>query len=101
MRHFTNTPHLSCNFDRSVSMPAVFMDEKRLWCYAPAMDAGNYELRITNNDHDYSSESLWFSFHNPIKVHFIHPTFGMLQGGTTVNVYGAHFYIEKNNFCDD
>jgi len=75
--------------DDSDCTPVVFIDSTLMKCTAPAKDAGDYTLTITNSNGQTTERS--FTYKDQPVITSIEPDFGSNLGGTIITIFGSNF----------
>ncbi|KAH9103177.1 hypothetical protein AeMF1_020419 [Aphanomyces euteiches] len=98
--NFQNVPSLSCRFESSTLVPAVFVSEIEVLCVTPMLSTYQSLLEITLNGQDFSDDVLFFYGYNSASISKIYPPLGPGEGGTTVTVFGDGFTNIPSLACE-
>ena len=84
--HFSSTSALSCLFD-DIVVEAVFLSKNTMLCTSPKVPASKKKvvLAVTDNGVDLSN-GIDFIYYNEPSLINVKPSFGSVDGGTTVQV---------------
>ena len=95
--NFVNTANLMCRFG-AVIMPATYTTATRLVCQSPAGAIGSVSVEVTNNNQDYTSNSIAFLYQSVATVLTVLPVSGPVTGATNVTVVGSNF-VGTTPYC--
>jgi len=90
---------LSCRFGSVIRM-AVWQSASTVQCVAPASNAsGPVTLEVSNNNVDFSSSGLTYTYRMNATVVSVLPTHGPVGGGSNVTVFGTNFAYDVTPMC--
>ena len=97
--HFLPTDEMKCKFGSKI-VQGVWLNGHEVVCRTPTHISGSYNLEITVNDQDYTTQELPFLFYSPIYMTSIHPVSGPAwAAGTALHVYGGGFINTSTLSC--
>ena len=90
---FSFSSVLACRFNKSIDIPATYIDEQSIRCNAPQIaQPALMPLEVTFNGYDFSMVPGSFMFVEPPQVTEVKPLTGPLVGGVTVAVLGRGMF---------
>lgn len=95
---FLNSPNLRVRIDATLYTP-VFVSSQELHVTTNAHGAGSYQVRVTNNLQEFSTDTVNVQFTTPITVASFTPVNVTWLGGTLVTITGAGFYNTSLAVC--
>ena len=89
---FRSSDLLRCQFHTATPVPATFVTSSVLACISPAAGAaGSGTLEVSNNNQDYTSDSMVYTYYTPPTVVSLDRSNGPENGGSQVLVSGTGF----------
>ena len=97
------TPDIACRFDADPNsvVAATFINESWIQCVTPPMALPSMDsdvmvqIGVTLNGIDFFDSPSFgianFTYHSPIEINEISPTFGPLTGSTVITLFGTNF----------
>jgi hypothetical protein len=91
--------YMYCMFNTTRGV-ASYVSEVEVHCVAPEGMIGYVSLEMSNNDLDYTESGVQFEYED-VMVSSVHPSLGLMSGGTEVMVLGEHFHMpgSKGLWC--
>eukprot|EP00698_Gefionella_okellyi_P014432 TRINITY_DN4005_c0_g1_i5.p1 TRINITY_DN4005_c0_g1~~TRINITY_DN4005_c0_g1_i5.p1 ORF type:complete len:1114 (+),score=261.18 TRINITY_DN4005_c0_g1_i5:484-3825(+) len=97
--YFYRSALLMCKFGTSTAGAATFQTATSLQCLAPSHSAGTVALELSNNNQDFTSNAVSFTYHADASVTSLNVTRGFIAGGTAIAVYGTDFVSSSRLYC--
>ena len=100
---FLQSSRVQCKFD-DIVVDAALSDSNEgdfvITCTSPSVsDSGNVKVEVTNNAHDFTSQSMFFRYHDPLFVTQVEPSVGPASGGSEVIIRGGVYTNSSDLQC--
>ena len=92
---FTSNPAAVCRFGSAI-VSATVSNTTSASCVSPFFAAGAVALEFSNNNRDFTSNAVQYTFVDPPFLSTISPAMGPVAGGTTVTIGGSNFVSGMN-----
>ena len=105
--HFINISTLGCRFGlTNHTIPATFINTTAILCKVPSVEIADditqktTNIYVTTNGWDwFENTTINYTWHLPLFIDYISPSFGDLSGNTAVTIYGKNF-INQSMLCN-
>jgi hypothetical protein len=103
---FLESSRVQCRFDNIVVDAVLSSSEGEedqdvvVHCVSPSVTQnGNVRVEVTNNAQDFTSQSMFFRYQDPLFVTQVEPSVGPASGGSEVFVRGGVFANSSDLYC--
>ena len=97
--NFINSLQLHCSVGTSMQLVATWTSTTEIRCQAPAQAPGSVAVEVTNNNQDYSSEGVMYTYQANAAVTSVSNSHGPVTGGTLITVTGSNFVNSPQLRC--
>ena len=88
-----------CKFGTATQSQATIVSNTTVMCVSPPASAGVVGVEISNNNQDFTSNSVQFTYQTGANITLLVPSSGPVRGGTVVTVYGSNFVNSQTLMC--
>ena len=96
--NFVNTPGLYCRFGTLAAVQGLWQTASVMTCLSPSSVPGTVAVEVSNNNQDFTANSVQYIYQQTTNVTSIVPASGPVTGGTVVTVRGNNFVV-GNIYC--